>query len=71
MNKTIINKINNNFRKKSKTTITIAHRISTIKSCDRIFVFDAGRIIQVGNHEELIHKDGKYKKLVLASEINN
>lgn len=57
--------------KKSKTTITIAHRISTIKSCDKIFVFDAGRIIQVGNHEELIRKDGKYKKLVLASEIKD
>ena len=57
--------------KKNKTIITIAHRISTIRNCDRIFVFDAGKLIQIGSHNELIKKDGMYKKLVLISEAND
>ena len=57
--------------KKNKTTIIIAHRISTIKNCDRIFVFDLGKLIQIGNHNELMQQAGTYKKLVLASETNN
>ena len=57
--------------KKNRTILTIAHRISTIKNCDKIFVFDTGKLIQIGNHDELINQDGKYKKLVFASEINN
>ncbi len=45
-----------------KTTIIIAHRLSTIKEADEILVFDAGKIVQRGKHDELI-KDGEYKKL--------
>lgn len=41
----------------------IAHRLSTIKNCDRIIVLENGQIIEEGKHNELIKKDGSYKKL--------
>ncbi len=50
--------------KKNRTVITIAHRISTIKNCDRIFVFDSGSLFQIGKHNELLKIEGLYKKLV-------
>lgn len=46
-----------------KTTILIAHRLSTLLKMDRILVFDKGRIIQDGTHTDLIKADGLYKKL--------
>lgn len=46
-----------------RTTIVIAHRLSTIKSADIICVMDKGVIIETGTHEELLKKNGKYKKL--------
>ncbi|WP_311135429.1 hypothetical protein [Proteus mirabilis] len=46
-----------------KTVIMIAHRLSTIKNCDRIIVLEKGQIIEEGKHNELIRKDGAYKKL--------
>jgi ATP-binding cassette, subfamily B, bacterial len=46
-----------------KTTIVIAHRLSTIRKMDRIIVFDQGKIIESGNHEELVAKKGTYEKL--------
>ena len=49
--------------KKLSTVITIAHKISTIKDCDRIFVLDSGSLYQIGSHEELVNKEGIYKKL--------
>lgn len=45
------------------TTIIIAHRISTLMHADKIVVMDEGRIVEEGNHEELIKKDGIYKKI--------
>lgn len=47
----------------NKTAIVIAHRLSTLLSMDRILVFERGRIIQDGTHQELIAKDGLYRKL--------
>ena len=46
-----------------KTTITIAHRLSTLKNVDRILVFEKGQIIEDGSHDELILKNGFYAKL--------
>mgnify|MGYP003575937848 CR=1 FL=1 len=46
-----------------KTTILIAHRVSTIKNADQIVVLDQGRIIERGNHEELLAKKGSYFEL--------
>ncbi|KAH9742431.1 ABC transporter B family member 26 [Citrus sinensis] len=50
--------------KTKRTVIVIAHRLSTIKAVDRIVVIDDGRIIEVGNHAELLHKGRLYAKLV-------
>ena len=56
----------------NRTVIIIAHRLSTIKNCDKIIVFDNGKIIDTGNHEELIKLNNCYKKLYdLQFEIEN
>ena len=47
----------------NKTVIAVAHRLSTLLNMDRIIVFDEGKIIQDGKHEELIKKNGLYKEL--------
>jgi subfamily B ATP-binding cassette protein MsbA len=49
---------------KDRTSIVIAHRLATIKKADKIIVMDAGRIVEMGNHTELLQKlDGYYKNL--------
>ncbi|HEV7298072.1 MAG TPA: ABC transporter ATP-binding protein [Tepidisphaeraceae bacterium] len=47
-----------------RTCFIIAHRLSTIRNADRILVIEAGQIVEVGNHRELIEKGGLYAKLV-------
>lgn len=48
---------------KSRTTVAIAHRLSTIKNADEIFVLYEGEIVERGQHDELIEKNGYYKRL--------
>ena len=48
---------------KDKTTVIVSHRVSSAKSADKIIVLEGGRIIQRGNHNELIAQEGYYKEL--------
>ena len=48
---------------KDRTALIIAHRLSTIRYADNIIVIDKGSIVETGNHEELVLKNGMYKKL--------
>ena len=48
----------------NRTVIIVAHRLSTIKKADQIIVLDDGVIVEVGNHDELISKQGNYYELV-------
>lgn len=48
---------------KGRTSIIIAHRLATIQNADKIIVMDKGKIIEMGNHQELLKLNGQYKKL--------
>ena len=48
---------------RSRTTLVIAHRLSTVEHADKIIVMDDGKIIEIGNHDDLLARDGHYAKL--------
>ena len=57
-----------------RTTIVIAHRLSTVESADKIIVMDEGRIVEQGSHHDLLSMNGEYAKLYnmnLADEADS
>ena len=62
--------INNIINKKKITSIIIAHRLSTVKNANIIYVMNQGKIVEFGNHEELIAKNVEYKKLIQRQLVN-
>jgi ATP-binding cassette subfamily B protein len=55
-------------RDASRTTVVIAHRLSTVRAADRIVVLDRGRVVEQGSHAELLALHGYYRRLVEAGE---
>ena len=64
-------KIQKTFEKLSvgRTTIVIAHRLSTVRNADRIAVIDNGKIIELGSHKELMMQNGAYAELVRTQDL--
>ena len=55
---------------KGRTTIAIAHRLSTLRKADRLVVMDRGHIVEIGNHDQLMAAEGHYFKLYMAQARN-
>jgi ABC-type multidrug transport system fused ATPase/permease subunit len=49
---------------RDRTTLVVAHRLSTIRHADLICVLHEGRIVEMGRHDDLLRQDGYYRKLV-------
>ena len=55
----------------NRTSLIIAHRLSTIRDADKIVVMDQGRVVEIGNHDELLAKQGKYYDLYMTQFAGN
>jgi ATP-binding cassette subfamily B protein len=58
-------------RNDNRTTIIIAHRLTTLKNCDRILVFEQGRITAAGTYDELVARDGLFAELVHSADMES
>jgi ABC-type multidrug transport system fused ATPase/permease subunit len=56
--------------RRGRMTIVIAHRLSTVRNADRIFVIGDGKVAEAGTHEELLQRDSVYRTLVLKEDRN-
>lgn len=56
--------------KKGRTTIAVAHRLSTVQDCDAIFVLESGRIVETGTHQELLRMKGRYFEMCKAQSLD-
>ncbi|MBO5069658.1 MAG: ABC transporter ATP-binding protein [Roseburia sp.] len=56
---------------KNRTSLIIAHRLSTIRDADKIVVMDQGRVVEIGNHDELLEKKGRYYSLYMTQFAGN
>ena len=56
---------------KDRTSLIIAHRLSTIQDADMIVVLDQGRIVETGNHDELLKQKGRYYELYMTQFAGN
>ncbi|HTI67811.1 MAG TPA: ABC transporter transmembrane domain-containing protein [Caulobacteraceae bacterium] len=54
-----------------RTTLMIAHRLSTVRNCDRIYVIDRGRVVEQGDHESLLASGGLYSRLARAQHLDS
>jgi subfamily B ATP-binding cassette protein MsbA len=52
-----------------RTTLVIAHRLSTVRNADRIYVLDAGRVVEVGRHDDLVRAGGLYSRLAQTQDL--
>ncbi len=52
-----------------RTTLVIAHRLSTVRHADRIVVLEAGQVVELGRHEDLIRQDGPYRRMIEAQQL--
>ena len=54
--------------RQNRTTVAVAHRLSTIQDADQILVMHRGKIVQRGTHEQLLEQEGSYRDLYLAQQ---
>jgi subfamily B ATP-binding cassette protein MsbA len=52
-----------------RTTLLIAHRLSTVRNADRIYVIDKGRVVETGDHDSLVRAGGLYARLARTQDL--
>jgi subfamily B ATP-binding cassette protein MsbA len=55
----------------NRTTVVVAHRLTTIQNADLIIVIENGKVVEQGNHQELLAKEGLYQKLITMQSFSS